>query len=49
MPKPLVVILLLLAGLLAGFWLGGAEMVRGIRLMWPDLYEEMLRRSEDDA
>ena len=47
MLKPLVVILLLLAGLLAGFWLGGAEMmVRGIRLMWPDLYEEMLRRSE---
>lgn len=47
--RAIVIILLLLAGGMAGFWLGGAEMVRGIRLMWPDLYEEMLRRSEDDA
>lgn len=47
--RALVMILLLLAGGMAGFWLGGTEMVLGIRRMWPDLYEEMLRRSEDDA
>lgn len=49
MLKPLVVILLLLAGLLAGFWLGSKFAIKEIGLLWPDLFAEMLRRSEDDA
>ena len=48
MLKPLVMVLLLLAGLLAGFWLGSKFAIEEIHLLWPDLFAEMLRRSEDE-
>lgn len=41
-------ILLVLAGGVIGFWLGGMEMARGISRTWPDLYEEMVRRCEEE-
>ena len=42
--KLISVLLLIAAGAMIGFWVGLAA----IRRVWPDLYAEMLRRSEDE-
>ena len=42
-------VILLASGIVVGFWLGEPSIFRGIARHWPDLYAEMLRRSERDA
>lgn len=42
-------VILLAGGIVVGFWLGGLFIFRGTARYWPDLYAEMLRRSERDA
>lgn len=39
-------VILLAGGIVVGFKLGCSFIVRGIARNWPDLYAEMLRRSE---
>ena len=46
--KAIVVILLLVAGGMIGHATGYATALWGIKRVWPDLYAQMLERSEPD-